>query len=1116
MNVTFFSSRLQLCALAVASLFLCAREARADFPPIYNNFEDGSVPFGDGFPSAANGTYGWGTAWTISSNIYVFPNVISDNPLNGGNNYVNITISNSPSSQAVRRQYTSYSSTANVPIGSSTNRNTFCVTWNPHMVSFDYRVDSYSGPVYTNEQSCVTYYVTCNNDQSSCTTNTVYSDPPPNFTVTTNMVCTNTGNRFIAYMTNVWSSRDDFAFISGSASSASASPDNSAAWIIYAQGATDTRVQGPPCPGNRWVVYDGGGLSSAAGAGRWVDTGMNFTNGTVYHFDVVTDPRDKVYFVVVTDGVTTNRTPVLRWRNFSETGPFFTPFVTYGAQTSDTNAAINFSYDTIAISQLPPELFFPRITQLSPSLYPPPPTNLASTLGYTPSFNFPRFYPASKGLTFVASTGGGGSNDLAYDNNTNYYLATAHTTIRTSGIGLVLNGTDVSGSLGFSRPFSVGSNYVRVSYNGLTPNTMYKGTIWVTNSVGAVTSQKLDFDTFDESLVRFIEAEDYNYGDGSYNRGGSGSAPTVGGMFLDDPAPSDYTGSYLNQSSGYVDRMGYITNGPPIDYFVPTNNFGLGVNATNFNTTNNVYRIADAVGTTPAADYPRTKYLRSGARDFQVSLLQPGEWMNYTRNFSNATYSVFLRASSTGTGNGGTNTVSLDLVTSDPTQPGQTTSNLGFFFVPYTGNANVFTNVPLTDGNGAVITVALSGQQTLRLTSTNANNNLQLNYVMLVPPAANTPSVTIATPADGASFSAGATVVLTAAASVPSGAISKVEYFNGSVSLGSSTASPFTVNWNSVPTGNYTIVAKATTSSGFSASSAAVRIKVGTPAKRVLYVQNLGTGTGDIIAKNMITARGWTVVVLQDTNTIPIGPEAANGFDLVVTATSLDSNRNWVNWRDISVPMIEFNNAMQGRTAETKENNTLDYAASGGRQFVLVLATNDPAAAGYTGIQSIAPAAIASCIMVPNENAVAVTTYTNAPGIWINDLYYKAGAEMCNGVFAPATRYHYLSGNFSSTFSPFASNILWAAFDVAVANPVFTGYPIKLSAPRIAGGNITIPFNAGSMDYPGSFSVWSASSVNGPYTQETGAVITQAQTGGRAYEAVTTLSGKGFYRIKRN
>lgn len=88
------------------------------------------------------------------------------------------------------------------------------------------------------------------------------------------------------------------------------------------------------------------------------------------------------------------------------------------------------------------------------------------------------------------------------------------------------------------------------------------------------------------------------------------------------------------------------------------------------------------------------------------------------------------------------------------------------------------------------------------------------------------PTVSLSSPANNASFTAPANVTLTASASDGDGSIAKVEFFEGSNLLGSKTASPFTMGWNSVAAGSYTLTAKATDNRGGSKTSTAVAIKV--------------------------------------------------------------------------------------------------------------------------------------------------------------------------------------------------------------------------------------------------------------------------------------------------
>ena len=88
------------------------------------------------------------------------------------------------------------------------------------------------------------------------------------------------------------------------------------------------------------------------------------------------------------------------------------------------------------------------------------------------------------------------------------------------------------------------------------------------------------------------------------------------------------------------------------------------------------------------------------------------------------------------------------------------------------------------------------------------------------------PAVTLTQPADGATFSAPATVNLSATASDTDGTVTKIEFFNGTTKLGEDTTAPYSFAWSGVPAGSYTLTARATDDVGGTATSAASRITV--------------------------------------------------------------------------------------------------------------------------------------------------------------------------------------------------------------------------------------------------------------------------------------------------
>ena len=90
------------------------------------------------------------------------------------------------------------------------------------------------------------------------------------------------------------------------------------------------------------------------------------------------------------------------------------------------------------------------------------------------------------------------------------------------------------------------------------------------------------------------------------------------------------------------------------------------------------------------------------------------------------------------------------------------------------------------------------------------------------------PTVSITSPANGATFSAPANITINAAASDSDGTVSKVDFYQGSALLGTDTTSPYSFTWNSVPDGNYILTAEATDDDGAVTTSSAVSISVST------------------------------------------------------------------------------------------------------------------------------------------------------------------------------------------------------------------------------------------------------------------------------------------------
>ncbi|HEY2952520.1 MAG TPA: hypothetical protein VGK40_08060, partial [Verrucomicrobiae bacterium] len=331
------------------------------------------------------------------------------------------------------------------------------------------------------------------------------------------------------------------------------------------------------------------------------------------------------------------------------------------------------------------------------------PTNAPPIIISRVPTNNATFYPAASGLSFTAQT---------IDPNT----------IATADMHLSLNGADVTGSL----TFSGNPTNQTASFNGLVANLLYTATARVTDQAGRSVTNTWKFDTFTTAGNVVIETENYNYDAGADT---CSTPPTriisgAGGAFIDNPTPG-----------AYQDLLGLAD----IDYFVTSAN-KVTVYRCSVNTTN-------AVGTRVSQDYTRPEFAAQPAPEIDVFQMSANEWMNYTHTFNAGNYQVFLRVSATAA-----QQLRLDRVTSDTTTSNQTTATVGFFNVPNTGNSAAYCMIPLQDalGNNTLVNLA-AGAQTLRLTALSANNNVQLNFMVLIPSLATLPpTVSSIVPANNA------------------------------------------------------------------------------------------------------------------------------------------------------------------------------------------------------------------------------------------------------------------------------------------------------------------------------------------------------------------------------
>lgn len=272
-------------------------------------------------------------------------------------------------------------------------------------------------------------------------------------------------------------------------------------------------------------------------------------------------------------------------------------------------------------------------------------------------------------------------------------------------IAVVLNGTRYTKSNGLTLGGSGTSR--TATLGGLKADQDYTASVIVTDSDGASSTNSVHFDTFTSAAI-VIEAEDYNYG---------------GGSFFDNPKVSQ-------EGAGGANSFGQLAGIQDVDF---------NETRTSPNGGDTMYRSEDPIRMQHSLDARRAKYTAAGGPDagvfdYDVGDLATGEWMNYTRTIPAGSYEVYLRES---VANLETGDSVLEKVTGDRTQPNQSVQLLGTFLGKKTGFQ--YRNFPLTDGAGTAKTILrLNGVTTLRLrhlTADQRDAGRYLNYLVLLPVA---------------------------------------------------------------------------------------------------------------------------------------------------------------------------------------------------------------------------------------------------------------------------------------------------------------------------------------------------------------------------------------------
>ncbi len=293
------------------------------------------------------------------------------------------------------------------------------------------------------------------------------------------------------------------------------------------------------------------------------------------------------------------------------------------------------------------------------------------------------------------------ANGTAYAPTTplSFAVVSAASTISSNNIQLTLNGTAITGAAWTVIGSGTSSNQVTLN-TPLQPNQAYNGTLIAVDANGNGSTNTFSFNTWTtEPTNIYIEASDYNYSGGQW----------INNITTVEP----------NQLYGEYD----LTGVQGIDYYV------YNLQETNIT---EPYRQGDLPYLEQATDVDHDNFANNGFTPYDLGYNDYGQWEDYTRQLSNnVSYAVYARMS----GFGNNPVMQLERMSaqevSTASQPGAT---LGQFNVPYTGAAQNWTFVPLTDffGNPVQVNFGNTATNTFRITDISGNGAYNVSYIVLV------------------------------------------------------------------------------------------------------------------------------------------------------------------------------------------------------------------------------------------------------------------------------------------------------------------------------------------------------------------------------------------------
>jgi subtilisin family serine protease len=259
------------------------------------------------------------------------------------------------------------------------------------------------------------------------------------------------------------------------------------------------------------------------------------------------------------------------------------------------------------------------------------------------------------------------------------------------------------------------------------------------------------------------------------------------------------------------------------------------------------------------------------AGGYTIGWVAATEWLKYTVSATvSANYTFEARVASPG--GGGAFHVEIDGANAT-----------GALVVPNTGDWQAWQTMTLT---GIPISAGVHVVRVVFDANGGGGFVANFNYFRWTVPGLNIPpSVTLVSPAAGATYTAPATIALSANASDVDGTVTQVSFYNGASLIGTDLTAPYTWSWTNVQGGNYRLTAIATDNGGAGTTSIPINITVLTPPPSTPLGGTPAVIPGLVEAENFDD--GGQGIAFSDTTSLNFGGKYRSTYVDIESASDL-------------------------------------------------------------------------------------------------------------------------------------------------------------------------------------------------------------------------------------